>query len=109
MLRARSADQQHPRDQHVDQDQSAHLKPEHERCNDGIWRTSSYSGPNNTCVEVGWRKSTHSQEQGTCVEVRLGADAGGIRDPKDRDGEHLTVPGRTWHRFIGAVKCGVFD
>ncbi|MEU5852447.1 DUF397 domain-containing protein [Saccharopolyspora shandongensis] len=73
------------------------------------WRKSSFSGAQTECVEVGWRKSTHSQGQDTCVEVGLGVDAVGVRDTKDRDGGHLAVPVQGWHRFIGAVKGGVFD
>ncbi|MEV0696550.1 DUF397 domain-containing protein [Saccharopolyspora sp. NPDC050389] len=56
-----------------------------------------------------WRTSTHSQGQGTCVEVGLGVDAVGVRDTKDRDGGHLAVPVRTWHRFLDCIKSGSFD
>lgn len=37
---------------------------------DGIvWRTSSYTGANGSCVEVGWRTSSYTGNNGACVEV----------------------------------------
>ena len=37
---------------------------------DGIvWQTSSYSGTNGACVEVGWRTSSYSGTNGDCIEV----------------------------------------
>ncbi|MEU5851645.1 DUF397 domain-containing protein [Saccharopolyspora shandongensis] len=73
------------------------------------WRKSSYSGTQSSCVEVGWRKSSRSGPDTNCVEVGRSVDAVGVRDTKDRDGGHLAVPVRSWHRFISAVKGGVFD
>ncbi|MCX2733226.1 DUF397 domain-containing protein [Saccharopolyspora sp. NFXS83] len=35
------------------------------------WRTSSYSGPQGNCVEVGWRKSSYSAANGSCLEVNF--------------------------------------
>jgi hypothetical protein len=38
-----------------------------------VWRTSSYSGQNESCVEVAvlpaWQTSTYSGQNGNCVEV----------------------------------------
>ena len=51
------------------------------------WRTSSYSGTNGNCVEVG---STTSVVW--------------VRDTKDRDGVELNLPGNAWTRFTASLK-----
>ncbi len=51
------------------------------------WRTSSYSGTNGNCVEVG----------GT-------ASAVWVRDTKDRDGAALSIPGQAWASFIASLR-----
>lgn len=56
------------------------------------WRTSSYTGHNGNCVEVGTRAT-----------VRL------VRDTKNREGGTLAFPVATFARFIGATKQGQFD
>lgn len=54
---------------------------------DGIvWRTSSYSGPNGGCVEVG------PAPRGVLV-----------RDSKDRPGPALAVPTPAWQAFLTIV------
>ncbi|WP_030422857.1 DUF397 domain-containing protein [Streptomyces sp. NRRL F-5065] len=54
------------------------------------WRTSTYSGPQNECVEV--------------------ADGGGswvgVRDTKDRARPALTVPGPAWSALVNALSSG---
>ncbi|MGH3719223.1 MAG: DUF397 domain-containing protein [Pseudonocardiaceae bacterium] len=68
---------------------------------DGIvWRTSSYSGTNGGCVEVGWRTSSHSGTNFACVEVAPGPDAVLIRDSKNRTGPALSLPPTTWQTFL---------
>ncbi|MGH4023319.1 MAG: DUF397 domain-containing protein [Pseudonocardiaceae bacterium] len=64
-----------------------------------IWHTSSYSGGNGDCVEIGWRTSSHSGT-GNCVEVATTPDAVLVRDSKDRDGAAITVPATAWHAFL---------
>lgn len=56
------------------------------------WITSSYSGENGNCVEVG-----------TAAAVRA------VRDTKDRDGGTLTFAPAAFRAFIGATKTGRFD
>ena len=51
------------------------------------WRTSSYSGTNGNCVEVG----------GMASAVR-------VRDTKERDGAALSIPGQAWASFIASLK-----
>jgi len=68
-----------------------------------VWHTSSYSGGNGNCVEVGWRTSSYSVGSGNCVEVAPIADAVLVRDSKDRNGPALAVPGTAWRAFLSAV------
>ncbi|MEV5544261.1 DUF397 domain-containing protein [Saccharopolyspora shandongensis] len=69
----------------------------------------SEEGTMRSTEPINWRKSSRSPNNNNCVEVaRLGNEAG-VRDSKDPDGGHLAVPVPSWHRFIGAVKGGVFD
>jgi hypothetical protein len=51
------------------------------------WRTSSYSGTNGNCVEVG----------------RM-ASAILVRDTQDRNGVALSVPGNAWVSFTASLK-----
>lgn len=68
-----------------------------------VWRKSSFSGENGTCVEVAWRKSSFSAEHGACVEVAF-SSAVGIRDSKKPESGHLTVPPAQWTVFLAHVK-----
>ncbi|MDA3630992.1 DUF397 domain-containing protein [Saccharopolyspora sp. WRP15-2] len=56
-----------------------------------------------------WRKSSYSPHNNNCVEVGFGFDAVGIRDTKDRDGEHLAVDPVQWQAFVRAIKDGTLD
>ncbi len=58
-----------------------------------IWRTSSYSGANNNCVEV----------------ARNLSDVVAVRDSKDPDAGHLVVSRARWAAFTARVKRGQFD
>jgi hypothetical protein len=75
------------------------------------WRKSSYSGPDNQCVELAhvglvrdskprWRKSSYSGADNACVEL---AHVGLVRDSKNPDGPTLLVD---LEPFIGVVKAG---
>ena len=67
------------------------------------WRTSSYSGTNGGCVEVGWRTSSYSSNGAACVEVAPAPDGVLVRDTKDRDGPVLSVPTAAWRTFLTTV------
>ena len=68
----------------------------------GTWRKSSYSsGDDANCVAVtAWHKSSYSSDQANCVEVAASTTTVGIRDTKDREGGHLTVPASAWAAFL---------
>jgi hypothetical protein len=70
----------------------------------GIWRKSSFSAHNGSCVEVAWRKSSFSDHNGACVEVAFRGPAVGVRDSKNVGSGHLTIPPGEWTAFINAVK-----
>lgn len=50
-----------------------------------------------------WRKSSYSNNL-DCVEIDLSPEATAIRDSKDPDGPHLTVPAQQWRHFLARVR-----
>ena len=78
------------------------------------WKTSSISGNNGQCVEVGvWKTSTLSGPwSDACVEVAGGVDLEEIlvRDTKAGPDAPVQRYSRAeWSAFIGGVKAGEFD
>jgi hypothetical protein len=68
----------------------------------GPWRTSSYSGNGDNCVEVApWRTSSHSGDGVNCVEVAPSARGVLLRDTKDHGtGPVLTFTATQWTLFL---------
>jgi hypothetical protein len=60
----------------------------------GAWRTSSYSGGGNNCVEVA---------------TAVGTAAIAVRDSKNPDDGHLTFGAKAWTAFISDIKRGQYD
>jgi hypothetical protein len=52
-----------------------------------------------------WFKSSRSANNAACVEVRLGADAIGVRDSKDRGGPALAFDQAAWSGFLTTLKA----
>ncbi|MDI2031649.1 DUF397 domain-containing protein [Saccharopolyspora sp. TS4A08] len=50
-----------------------------------------------------WRTSSHSGQEGNCVEVGWSADQVGVRDTKDRDGGTLRFETEVWQRFLRSL------
>ncbi|WP_103353040.1 DUF397 domain-containing protein [Amycolatopsis sp. CA-128772] len=50
-----------------------------------------------------WRKSSHSTNDSNCVEVATSPSTVGVRDTKDREGGHLTVPAPAWAAFLSSA------
>jgi hypothetical protein len=76
-----------------------------------VWRKSTYSGGNGSCVEVAdvrvvWRKSTHSGGNGDCVEVADLRRAVAVRDSKDPDGGVLRFSSDQWKTFLEGIRTG---
>jgi hypothetical protein len=71
-------------------------------CVELSWRTSTYSQPNNECVELSWRISTYSQPNNDCVELTRTTDLVVVRDSKNPDGPTLTFDSA---RFLASVKA----
>lgn len=74
------------------------------------WRTSSYSGSNGSCVEVGvWRKASCSGSNGNCVEVDTVGRFVAVRDSKNAAGRALSFGPAEWRAFTGRIKQGRAD
>jgi hypothetical protein len=63
---------------------------------EAIWHTSSYSGANNSCVEV----ATNLLDTTGHVYVR---------DTKDREGSLQQYTRAEWQAFVHGVRDGEFD
>lgn len=68
----------------------------------GRWRTSSYTGNGQDCVEVApWRTSSYSGNGQNCVEVAPAASGVLLRDTKDHGtGPVLTFTSTQWTAFL---------
>jgi len=74
-----------------------------------MWRTSSYSGANENCVEVSliqWRKSSYSGVNQNCVEVADLSGATAVRDSKHPDAAVLSFPAAEWSAFLRSALAG---
>jgi hypothetical protein len=69
------------------------------------WRTSSYSGAGENCVEVApWRTSSYSPNGGeNCVEVAPVSDRVLVRHSKHPDAGTIEFAGPAWAVFVGEV------
>lgn len=53
-----------------------------------------------------WRKSSYSNAQASCVEVAAPAGAVAVRDTKDREGPALAFSPQEWRAFLTEIKTG---
>ncbi|MEV6901471.1 DUF397 domain-containing protein [Amycolatopsis sp. NPDC051372] len=53
-------------------------------------------------MSLEWRKSSYSPNAGDCVEVATGREVL-VRDTKDREGGHLTVPAVAWQELLSRL------
>ena len=56
-----------------------------------------------------WRKSTYSGGNGSCVEVAYIGNFVAVRDSKDKTGPRLILTPDAWRRFMQSVKVGARD
>ena len=74
----------------------------------GPWRTSSYTGNGQNCVEVApWRTSSYSGNGQECVEVASSATGVLLRDTKDHGtGPVVSFTAAQWTRFLDETHSG---
>jgi hypothetical protein len=59
-------------------------------------------------VDLDWQSSAHCNG-GTCIEVAPQDGQVVVRDSGDPDGDWLSFPVGSWHRFTAEVKAGRLD
>jgi hypothetical protein len=50
-----------------------------------------------------WKKSSYSAQQTDCVEFAPTEAGALVRDTKDRDSGHLTLPAASWEAFLNQL------
>jgi Domain of unknown function (DUF397) len=53
-----------------------------------------------------WRKSSYSGGNGSCVEIADLGTAAAVRDSKDRNGLKLIFAADEWRSFVASIKAG---
>lgn len=79
---------------------------------DRVWRKSSYSASNGSCVEVSdprWRKSTYSSSGGSCVEVAEDDDRIAVRNSNHPEAGTVFFTRAEMTAWISGCKAGEFD
>lgn len=61
-----------------------------------------------TSDATGWRTSSWSQPQTSCVEVGHVLDGAAVRDSKDRAAGYFVTSRSQWQAFVDAVKADRF-
>ncbi|MGI5503014.1 DUF397 domain-containing protein [Lentzea sp. CA-135723] len=62
-----------------------------------------------TNPEKTWRKSSYTAPDNNCVELTIGKAATAMRDSKDPDGGSFVVQASAWAQFISCTKSGEFQ
>jgi hypothetical protein len=53
-----------------------------------------------------WRKSSYTAPDNNCVELAVGQDETDVRDSKDPSGGTFAVKASAWAAFLAATKYG---